>query len=338
MIKPFRFRICRGFISCVKAAECGECDTIHITVHCLFIIDKERLDKIVVGHFCSASKPPLYHFSEHFSYFKVCKWKRILDIAFCYGVCRASAFDVFEIYYFQIPRCQEQAPDCSCVIFKLAEHYLFVQYCLETITLYKLLHCLFNVWIPFLYQWIYKAVPTGVRPIGAVFAVFLNKGCNWPRIINVRISAKRKPVIPFLDILLFAAKPCFVKCPKHFILHKAKACGIFLGSRRYHIKVIQVRKNTFLRNPCNACDDAAVYVTVGLEGSVKKSPEKFNSFIPVTRKPCLLHRGIIFIQQDDYILIVIALQKTDQGIDCPSSYFATHPGEDRFKVFLLVRT
>ena len=78
-----------------------------------------------------------------------------------------------------------------------------------------------------------------------------------------------------------AAEPHIVKRPEDLLLREAKGCRIRVRRRRDDLQIVEVGKDTLLRDPRDPRDDAAAETAVGLKRAVEEAPQKIGRFIPV---------------------------------------------------------
>ena len=76
VVKPLR-RIIFGRAFCnVKAAESRQGNIVHELIHGFYIIQQQRLDKVVIGHVLPA-EPVTDHIPKHHIHFPVCQFQMV---------------------------------------------------------------------------------------------------------------------------------------------------------------------------------------------------------------------------------------------------------------------
>ncbi len=80
---------------------------------------------------------------------------------------------------------------------------------------------------------------------------------------------------------------------------KTEGIGIFIESCRDHFQIVQIGKDAFLTDACNAGHDRPVQIRICLEGCVKQISHKRYDFLPISVNVGLLHWRVVFIQQNN---------------------------------------
>ncbi len=85
-----------------------------------------------------------------------------------------------------------------------------------------------------------------------------------------------------------------------------------MRSRCHYLKVIEVREDRLFADSRNPRHDTSLQPGIGLKRRIKQASGKGYHVIPVSSHISLLHRRIIFIQEDNDLFPIIAVQVIGQ--------------------------
>ena len=145
-----------------------------------------------------------------------------------------------------------------------------------------------------------------------------------PGIVDIWAVPKGKPVIPFFYAFLLPPKPLGVQSGKYLLLRETKGGGVFLRGSGHYFQVVQVRKDGLLADAGDACHDRPFQPGVCLEGGIEHRAGKGRHLIPVAVYIGFLHRGVVFVQEDDYFFPAAAGQHFGQTEEGEGSVHVVH--------------
>ncbi len=213
-----------------------------------------------------------------------------------------------KIFHFQIAASKQKAPHRIPLHRQLIINDLFIYLHPDGSALQQMLEYLFHVGIPFSDQLADQTVRAGICPVSTDFSL-LKEIDDRPWIINILSVPECKTVIPLFYLLLLIRQAKFIQRFINFRLHKAKTVFILPGCGRYYFQIIQIRKNRFFADPCNARHNSTFQILIRLKSGIEQTPRKGHQFLPIPVHIGFLHGRIILIQQNDHFLPIIPAEK-----------------------------
>ncbi len=187
----------------------------------------------------------------------------------------------------------------------------------------QIFHGNFYLRTSFSNQLIYQSIAAGIGPVGGKPSCFqiIDDG---PWVVYIPAFSKGKAVIPSFDIGAPVLHPILIQCRKHLFLCKSKAILIHLRCGCHNDQMIQVGENRFPAYPCDSCHNRPLQTGICLECRIEQASHEFHHLLPVAVYPRLLKGRVIFIQQNDYLLLIISRKIQRKGLDAVGGLLIHH--------------